>query len=196
MGAPLHCYTCAGGGQILENWGKVKPKWRCGVMVEAVNHHWLHPTSILDVYKVIEHLHVLWIGMDAPLYCYSCAGGGQILENWGKVKSKWRCDVMVEAVNNYWLHSTSILDVYTVFEHLHMLWMGKWVHPYTVIPVQVGAKFWKIGVRWSPQHWDKQKRKTIHFYSYIYFFCRGCCQNLGIFAIMGNSMTWTSSAMA
>ncbi len=32
-----------------------------------------------------------------------------------------------------------------------MLWMGIWVHPYTVIPVQgVGAKFWKIGVRRSP----------------------------------------------
>ena len=31
-----------------------------------------------------------------------------------------------------------------------MLWMGVWMHPYTVIHVQVGAKFWKIGVRWSP----------------------------------------------
>ena len=28
-----------------------------------------------------------------------------------------------------------------------MLWMGLWVHPYTVIHVQMGAKFWKIGVR-------------------------------------------------
>jgi hypothetical protein len=27
--------------------------------------------------------------------------------------------------------------------------LGIWVHPYTVIPVLVGAKFWKIGVRWS-----------------------------------------------
>ncbi len=25
MSAPLHRYTCAGGGQLLENWGKVKP---------------------------------------------------------------------------------------------------------------------------------------------------------------------------
>jgi hypothetical protein len=58
--------------------------------------------------------------------------------------------VMVEAVNHHLLHSTSILDVYKVFKHLHMLWMGIWVHPYTVIPVQVGAKFWKIGVRQSP----------------------------------------------
>jgi hypothetical protein len=31
-----------------------------------------------------------------------------------------------------------------------MLWMGIWMHPYTVIPVQVGAKFGKIGVRWRP----------------------------------------------
>ncbi len=28
-----------------------------------------------------------------------------------------------------------------------MLWMGIWVHPYTVLPVQVGPKFWKIWVR-------------------------------------------------
>ncbi len=31
-----------------------------------------------------------------------------------------------------------------------MLWMSTWVHPYTVIPVQVVAKFWNIGVRRSP----------------------------------------------
>jgi hypothetical protein len=50
IGAPLYCYTYTGGGQILENWGKAEPKWRCGVMVEAANHCWLHCTSILDVY--------------------------------------------------------------------------------------------------------------------------------------------------
>ena len=88
--------------------------------------------------------------MSAPLHGHTCAGGGQILENWGKVKPKWCYSVMVEAVNHSWLHPTSILDVYKVIEHLHMLWMGIWVHPYMVIPVQVGAKFWKIGVRQSP----------------------------------------------
>ena len=31
-----------------------------------------------------------------------------------------------------------------------MLWMGIWVHPYTVIPVQVGAKLWKSRVRRGP----------------------------------------------
>ena len=30
-----------------------------------------------------------------------------------------------------------------------MLWIGIWVHPYTVMMVQGGAKFWRIGVRRS-----------------------------------------------
>jgi hypothetical protein len=37
-----------------------------------------------------------------------------------------------------------------VFEHLHMMWMGIWVHPYTVILVKVGAKlreFWLWGAQ-------------------------------------------------
>ncbi len=33
-----------------------------------------------------------------------------------------------------------------------MLWMGIWVHCYTVIPVLVGAKVKSIGVRWSPNN--------------------------------------------
>ncbi len=40
--------------------------------------------------------------------------------------------------------------MYEVFEHFLMLWMGVLVHPYTIIPVEVGAKFGTIGVRRSP----------------------------------------------
>jgi hypothetical protein len=47
----------------------------------------------------------------------------------------------LEPVNHPTLYLRSILNVYEVFESLHMLWMGIWVHPYTVTPVQVGAKF-------------------------------------------------------
>ncbi len=39
------------------------------------------------------------------------------------------------------LHSTSILDVYKVFYHLDMLWIGIWVHSYTAMPDQVGGGF-------------------------------------------------------
>jgi hypothetical protein len=52
----------------------------------------------------------------------------------------------LEAVNHPTLYLTSILNVYQVFEHHHMLWMGIWVYPYIVTLVEVvGAKFWKIG---------------------------------------------------
>jgi hypothetical protein len=39
MGAPLHCYTCADGGQILKIWGQAELNPHCGVMVEAANPH-------------------------------------------------------------------------------------------------------------------------------------------------------------
>ena len=35
----------------------------CGVMVKAVDHYWLYPTSILEVYKVFNHRHMLWMGI-------------------------------------------------------------------------------------------------------------------------------------
>ncbi len=53
---------------------------------------------------------------------------------------------MVEAAILLRLHPTSILDVYKVFEHLEMLWMGIWVCTYAVLYVQVGVDFGKNGV--------------------------------------------------
>jgi hypothetical protein len=46
MGAPLHCNTCVGGGELLESWGLGKSTQCCGVMVESTNSFRLHPTSI------------------------------------------------------------------------------------------------------------------------------------------------------
>ena len=37
------------------------------------------------------------------------------------------------------LHPTSISYVFKVFKNLDMLWMGIWVHPYTVTPEQIGG---------------------------------------------------------
>ncbi len=52
MGAPLHCYTGASGGEFLESWGEGEAEWYCGVMVEATNSFRLHSISISYVYKV------------------------------------------------------------------------------------------------------------------------------------------------
>jgi hypothetical protein len=53
MGATfLLSYACAGGGGFVYNWGMAEPESCCNAMVEAPNSRKLHPTSILDVYKV------------------------------------------------------------------------------------------------------------------------------------------------
>ena len=57
---------------------------------------------------------------------------------------------MIDVTNPHRMHPTSILDVYQVFEKLHMLWMGIWVHPYSITPVQASITIWTIGVRQSP----------------------------------------------
>ena len=57
---------------------------------------------------------------------------------------------MIKAPNLLGVHPTSMSYVYKVFQHLDMLWMGIWVHPYTVMPVQVGEDFRKIGLSPSP----------------------------------------------
>jgi hypothetical protein len=59
----------------------------------------------------------------------------------------------LEAVNHPTLYLTSIWYVYEVFVHLHIMWMGIWVHPsHTVIPVQVGPNFGILGVRVNPNN--------------------------------------------
>jgi len=83
--------------------------------------------------------------LGAPIHSYDGAGGRQILENWGQVEQKSLCGIIVEAVNHPTLYHTSIIYVYEVFEHLHTLCKSIWLHPYTVITVEGGGKFWKIG---------------------------------------------------
>ena len=57
--------------------------------LEAVNHPTLHHTSIIHVYEVFEHLHMLWKGIWVNPYIeIMVEGGGQILENWGQVELK------------------------------------------------------------------------------------------------------------
>jgi ribosomal protein L30E len=57
---------------------------------------------------------------------------------------------MVEAPNPREVHPTSISYVYTVFQHLDMLWMGIWVYHYTVTSVEVGDIFGKLAcLSWS-----------------------------------------------
>ena len=44
---------------------------------------------------------------------------------------------MVEAVEPFKLHPTSMSYIYKVFEHLEQLWMGIWQHTHTVATTEV-----------------------------------------------------------
>ncbi len=44
---------------------------------------------------------------------------------------------MVEAVEPFKLHPTSISYIYKVFKHLQRLWMGMWLHTHSVITADV-----------------------------------------------------------
>ncbi len=123
MGAPLYCYTCGVRGKILKNWGMGEPKWCWGIVVEAARAFRLYTASIECIKCVLAPWYAVDGHMGAPLHWYLCMWGW-ILENCGEVEPKWRWDVMVEAVKQHWMHPTSILYPYKVFEHLHMLWMG------------------------------------------------------------------------
>jgi hypothetical protein len=60
-------------------------------------------------------------------------------EHWGRVEPERCCNFMVETTNPHRLHPTSKSNVFKVFLHLAKLWMGIWVHPYTVALVPGGV---------------------------------------------------------
>ncbi len=56
---------------------------------------------------------------------------------------------MVEADSHLILIPISILDIYKMFEHIHMLSMSIEQQPYTVIVTLLGSYFGALGYLWS-----------------------------------------------
>ncbi len=96
-------------------------------MDDADSHLKLLPISILDTYKVIEHIDMLSGGHTvSTLHSYTHPTW---LRFWGSgllVESKWWDYVMVEANSHLELLPTSILDMHKVIEHIDMLSIGIW----------------------------------------------------------------------
>ena len=131
MDAALHWYMSWVRAQILRNWGKSEWIWCHDVMVEAGKPRWLHPTFTLYIYKVFEHLKMLWIGSWMRPCTDTSAEGGPRFWEIGVSLSEY--DAMMS-----WLRLVSPADfiplshyIYKVFEHLKMLWIGLWMRPYT-----------------------------------------------------------------
>ncbi len=63
IGSWMQPYTdtpAEGWPRFLGNWGNSEWIWCHDVMVVAIKHRWLHPTFTY-IYKVFEHLKMLWI---------------------------------------------------------------------------------------------------------------------------------------
>ncbi len=74
------------------------------------------------------------------------------LRIWGSgslVESKWCHYVIVEADSHLKLLPTSMCDIYKVFEHINMLFIGIQYHPYTIIPTLLGSDSGILGHLWS-----------------------------------------------
>ncbi len=123
----LHSYTQP---TWLRFWGYgslVESKWCDNVMVEANSNLNLLLTSILDIYKVFEHIYAVHLHKISALHSYTHPTWLRFWGSLSDVESKW-CDyVMVEADSNLKLLPTSILNIYkVVFEHIDMLSIGIW----------------------------------------------------------------------
>jgi hypothetical protein len=112
--------------QILAFWVTYGIKWSNYVMFEADSHLKLIPTSILDIYKVFEHIDMLSISIQYHPYTVIPTLLFLDLGFWVTCWVKW-CDyVMVEADSQLKLLHTSILGICKVFEHIDMLSICIW----------------------------------------------------------------------
>ncbi len=69
--------------------------------------------------------------------------------------------ILAEAVEHFKLHPMSMSYIYDVFEHLHRLWMGIWLHNHTVTTTDASPNLWELAeilpdasVQTMPLHFD------------------------------------------
>ena len=92
-----------------------EPVWCFKIMVEAKNPHWLHPTSILDIQRVLAP----WDAVDghmvgAPLRWYLWRWVVDFWKIWAMAESEWCCKVMAEAPTPQTLHPLTMSYIYYI----------------------------------------------------------------------------------
>ena len=94
------------------------------------------------IYKVFEHFKQLWMGIWQNIYTITTTEVSQDLGEFAEIIYDVRVEwshyyAIVEAVEAFKLHPTSMSYIYKVFEHLKQLWMGIWQHTHTVTTTEV-----------------------------------------------------------
>ncbi len=104
----------------------VETKWLHYIMVQAAILFKLPPASILDIYKVFEHIDTVHRHMVAALLSYTRPTWIRFWWSGSLVESKWCHYIMVQTVILFQLVPISILAIYKVFKHIDMLFIGIW----------------------------------------------------------------------
>ena len=116
-------------------------EWSQYAIVEAVEPFKLHPTSMSYIYKLYEHLKQLWMGIWQHTHTVTTtevsSDLGEFTEILDDVVWEWSQYAIVEAVEPFKLHPTSMSYIYKVFEHLKQLWMGIWQHIHTITTTEI-----------------------------------------------------------
>ena len=98
---------------LCHGWGWQKPQTTSHIHIRHIQSVWAH------WYAVNMH-------MVAALHSFNHTTWFRFWGSGSHVESTWCHYVMVEADSHLKLLSTSILDIYKVFEHIDMLLMGIW----------------------------------------------------------------------
>ena len=110
-------------------------------IVEAVEPIKLHPTFMAYKHEVFEHFQLLCIDIWLHTHSVFITDVSQIWERLPKSLVMQVCKpyhfAMVEAVEHFKLHITSMSYLYEVFEHLQLLCIDIWMHIHSVTTTDI-----------------------------------------------------------
>ena len=124
--SPLHCHRVLAGILQVSPTSRLLPNHQmlyC-TRVEAVDPLKLDPTSMSNIYKVIDMLHMQWIEEDRP-HCHRVLAGILQVSPTSRLLPNHRmlyC-TRVEAVDPLQLDPTSMSNIYKVIDMFHMQWI-------------------------------------------------------------------------
>jgi hypothetical protein len=118
-------------------------KWCQGAEVEALTKHGIVFTYTPIIWNVTDKLHKLWIGIWIHHHTITttCAGldlGSQLKSYGTSGQHKWCEGAVVEAPTQHRIVLTYALKIWKVFDKLHKLWMGIWIHHHIITTTCAG----------------------------------------------------------
>jgi hypothetical protein len=164
MSAFLHCYTITllvKLTQIWVIWGSLGMVWWNNDMLTWLRQY----NSLLHIHKICiksdwAHSYAVDRHIGVPLHCYT---SGHIVLGYGNLGMVGLNNDLLTWLllyNTVHFFSTSIVNIYKVLEHIHILWIGIWVHPCTfILPANKLTQIWVI---WG---WSDE----------IVMYLHGCC---------------------